>query len=245
MIDTITFDLWNTLISNQPQDHERYRQARVEGTRRILKEYGIDVSFDLWSEAYDQGFERYKQIWNTNSDLSTEEQLKIMLDLLPEKKPKSISSDLMGRLIEAYTSPLLLYPPPSIDGARETLKQIKDEKYKLGLICNTGWSPGKTIRILLEQMGLIDSFDITTFSDEFRIRKPDPRIFHHTLSQLKSPPQRSMHVGDVVELDVLGAKNAGMHSVHFNPNNTPHEQIVPDFTIKHLGELNGILDKLK
>jgi putative hydrolase of the HAD superfamily len=245
MIDTVTFDLWNTLLSNQPQDHDRYRQVRVEGTGRILKEYGIDVALDHWTKSYDDGFERYKQIWRRNSDLSTEEQLKIMLELLPGEKPKIISADLMGKLIEAYTIPLLLYPPPMIEGARETLKQIKDEKYKLGLICNTGRTPGKTIRILLKQVGIIDCFNITTFSDEFRIRKPDPRIFHHTLTQLKSLPRESLHVGDVVELDILGAKNAGMQSVHLNPNNTPYEQIVPDFTIGHLYELKAILDKIK
>ncbi|MFH1336832.1 MAG: HAD family hydrolase [Candidatus Zixiibacteriota bacterium] len=245
MIDTVTFDLWNTLISNWPQDHDRYKQIRVEGTGRMLKEYGIAVSLDRWAKAYDDGFERYKQIWSRNSDLSTDEQLKIMWDILPEEKPKTISADLMERLVEAYTSPLLIYPPPLIEGARETLKQIKEEKFKVGLICNTGRTPGKTIRILLKQVGIIDCFDTTTFSDELRIRKPDPRIFHHTLTQLKSLPQKSLHVGDVVELDILGAKNAGMQSVHLNPDHTPYEQIVPDFTIGHLDELNGILDKLK
>lgn len=60
MIDTITFDLWNTLISNRPMDHDRYRQIKVEGTGRILKEYGISVSLDHLAKAYDDGFERYK-----------------------------------------------------------------------------------------------------------------------------------------------------------------------------------------
>jgi len=245
MIDTVTFDLWNTLISNWPLDHDRYRQIRVKRTGQILDEYGITVSLDHLSKAYDDGFERCKQIWSRNSDLSTAEQQRIMWELLPEEKPKTISADLMERLVEAYTSPLLECPPPLIEGAKETLKQIKEEKFKLGLICNTGRTPGKTIRILLKQVGIIDCFDITTFSDELRIRKPDPRIFLHTLTQLKSLPQKSLHVGDMVELDILGAKNAGMQSVHLNLDHTPYEQIVPDFTIGHLDELKGILDKLK
>ena len=245
MIDTVTFDLWNTLISNWPLDHDRYRQIRAERTIQILGEYGIAVSLDHLVKAYDDGFERYKQIWSRNSDLSTNEQLKIIWELLPEEKPKTISAGLMGRLAEAYTSPLLEYPPPLIEGARETLIKIKKARFKLGLICNTGRTPGKTIRILLKQVEIIDCFDITTFSDELRIRKPDPRIFQHTLTQLKSMPRKSLHVGDVVELDILGAKNAGMQSVHLNPNHTPYEQIVPDFTIGHLDELEGILDTLK
>jgi putative hydrolase of the HAD superfamily len=245
MIDTVTFDLWNTLISNQPQDHDRYRQIRVETTARVLNQHGIPVSLDHLTIAYEEGFESYKVIWRRNEDLSTEEQLKIMFNLLPEEKPKTISADLMGELIEAYTSPLLFYPPPLIEGAEETLRQVKERKFKLGLICNTGRTPGKTIKIFLKQKGMFDYFDVTTFSDELRIRKPHPRIFHYTLDRLRSIPHNSVHVGDVVELDVLGAKNAGMHSVHLNMDNIPYEQIFPDFTIKHLGGLKNVLDKLK
>jgi putative hydrolase of the HAD superfamily len=245
MIDTVTFDLWNTILSNRPQDHDRYRQVRVETIGRILNQHGISVSLDHLTKAYEEGFESYKVIWRRNEDISTDEQLKIMWDLLPEQKPITISADLMEKLAEAYTSPLLIHPPPLIQEAEVTLKQLKGEGYKIGLICNTGRSPGKTIRILLRQTGIMNCFDVTTFSNELRIRKPDPRIFHHTLSELKSSPQQSIHVGDVVELDVLGAKNAEMRSVHFNPDHIQYEQIVPDFTISHLNELTGVLEVLK
>jgi FMN phosphatase YigB (HAD superfamily) len=52
-------------------------------------------------------------------------------------------------------------------------------------------------------------------------------------------------VGDIVELDVLGAKNAGMVSVHFNPNHTRYAEINPDFCIKKLTELKIVLERIK
>ena len=245
MIDTVTFDLWNTLISNWPLDNQRYGRVRVERIKRILKQNRREVSFDDLFQAYDKGFEKCKVIWRQNLDLSTEEQLKIMFDLLEDENMKDIRANLMPKLVEAFVTPVLDEPPPVIDGARETLEQIKKEGYKIGLVCNTGRTPGKTIRILLEQLGMIGYFDFTTFSNEFRIRKPDPRIFLHTLNRLKSHPQNSLHVGDIIELDVLGAKNAGMLSVHFSPDHIPCQQIVPDFTIRHLIELKEVLSNLR
>jgi len=252
MIDTITFDLWNTLISNQPMDNLRYRQRRVESIHKILEQNGLNIKLDELAIAYDKSFEKCDEIWRKNLDLSTEEQLKIMFDFLENEKLRKITQNLMPELTEAFATPILDEPPPLIDGAKETLQQIKKEGYKIGLICNTGRTPGKTIRILLERFGIIHYFDVTTFSNELRIRKPDPRIFLYTLSQLKSHPENSLHVGDIVELDVLGAKNAGMLSVHYHPDKTSHAAIhsqdtkfAPDFSIKKLTELGIILNKIK
>jgi len=122
---------------------------------------------------------------------------------------------------------------------------VKKRGYKVGLICNTGTTPGKTIRVLLERLGMMKYFDVTTFSNELKIRKPDPRIFLHTLSQLKSQPQSSVHVGDLIDTDVWGAKNVGMVSVHLNPDLIPCEEISPDFAIRELRELRRILGDLK
>jgi putative hydrolase of the HAD superfamily len=245
MIDTVTFDLWNTLISNWPLDNQRYGRIRVERIRRILTQNGHKVKSDDLFRAYEVGFEKCKEIWRRNLDISTEEQLKIMLNLLKDDGLKDMPADLMAKLVEAFVSPILDEPPPPIDGAKEILEHLKKVNYKIGLVCNTGRTPGKTIRMLLEQLGMIDYFDVTTFSNEFRIRKPDPRIFHHTLGQLKSLAQNSIHVGDILELDVLGAKNAGMFSVHFTLDHIPYEQIIPDFTIRHLRELKMILSDFK
>jgi putative hydrolase of the HAD superfamily len=245
MIDTVTFDLWNTLLSNWPLDNQRYGRIRVERIKRILKQNGQKVKSDDLFQAYEEGFEKCKEIWRRNLDISTEEQLKIMLGLLKDVGLKEIPPDLMAKLVEAFVSPILDEPPPLIDGAKEILEHVKKVNYKIGLVCNTGRTPGKTIRILLEQLGMINYLAITTFSNEFKIRKPDPRIFLHTLNQLKSLPQNSIHVGDILELDVLGAKNAGMLSVHFSADHIPYEQILPDYTISHLRELKTILNNLK
>jgi len=245
MIDTITFDLWNTLLSNKPQDNQKYGIKRVEEISKILRQNGQKINPDHLVDAYHKGFEKCKETWKRNLDLSTEEQLKIMFDLLNEEKLKNIPQKLVHQLVEVFVSPILRDPPDLIDGAEEILIQLKKKGYKVGLICNTGRTPGRTIRVLLERLGMTKYFDVTTFSDELKIRKPDPRIFLHTLSQLKSQPQSSAHVGDLIDVDVWGAKNVGMVSVHFNPDLIPCDDIGPDFAIGQLKELSWIFGDLK
>jgi HAD superfamily hydrolase (TIGR01549 family) len=47
---------------------------------------------------------------------------------------------------------------------------------------------------------------------EFGIGKPDPRIFHEACRRLGLEPGQVLHVGDDLELDVLAARNAGLHT---------------------------------
>jgi putative hydrolase of the HAD superfamily len=245
MLDTVTFDLWNTLLSNKPQDYQRYRFRRIENLGRVLKQNGKEVGSQHLLDAYLKGFEKCKETWRKNQDLSTREQLQTMFRFVEEEELRDMSYNLMPELMEAYVSPILEDPPEVIDGAQKVLSQTKAKGYRVGLICNTGTTPGSTIVVLLERLGMMRYFDVASFSNELKIRKPDPRIFLHTLSQLKSQPQNSVHVGDLIDADVWGARNVGMISVHFNQELTPCDDAGPDFAITRLEELSWILPDLK
>jgi putative hydrolase of the HAD superfamily len=168
-----------------------------------------------------------------------------MFSFLDDKRFETIPQNLLLKLEEVFLTPILKDPPPLIQGAKKIVKFVQAEGYKIGLICNTGRTPGRIIRELLEKLGMVEYFRALTFSNELKIRKPDPRIFLYTLSQLKSDPANSMHVGDELKLDVLGARISGMTSVHFNPNQIFYTEIQPDFSVKELTELETILQKTK
>jgi putative hydrolase of the HAD superfamily len=42
------------------------------------------------------------------------------------------------------------------------------------------------------------------------LEKPDPRFFASILAAIGVPPERALHVGDVYEIDVVGARAAGL-----------------------------------
>jgi putative hydrolase of the HAD superfamily len=253
MIDTVTFDLWNTLIVNLPLDVEKYRTRRVEGIRRILREHGYDIDSEPLLEAYLKGFEKCKETWRKNLDLSTEDQIANLMGFLDLSNLEAKIENLMPDLAKAYSSPILDDPPELIAGAKGILAELKGDGYRIGLICNTGTTPGRVLRTLLARFGLLDFFQVATFSDELKIRKPDPRIFQQTLRQLGSPPQNSLHVGDLLSVDVMGAKNIGMLAVQLDSGQAFFDEILPecsgeiqpDYSIGELKELKLILDQLK
>jgi len=98
------------------------------------------------------------------------------------------------------------------------VEAMKSQGYRLGVICNTGMAGGRVLREVLRRHGLLDFFDVTVFSNEFGVSKPHPSIFEHTLEALGGvSPAEALHVGDLEELDVEGARRAGLHSALYAP----------------------------
>jgi putative hydrolase of the HAD superfamily len=116
----------------------------------------------------------------------------------------------------AYEDLTLEYLPPLIEGVADAIDRLAG-RYRLGLICNTGYTGGRVLKQVLERHRLASYFGILTFSNEFGWLKPDPRIFHHTLEVLGADPREALHVGDMEELDVAGAHAAGLYSARYLP----------------------------
>jgi len=70
-----------------------------------------------------------------------------------------------------------------------------------------------TLRAKLERLGLADAFDHVLDSHEEGVEKPDPRIFHAALARAGARPEHALHVGDLYEIDVVGARAAGVHAI--------------------------------
>ena len=247
MIDTITFDLWNTLISTSPIDNFKFKNKRIEGFIQILKEERIFSTREKMEQAYDQSFEIYKTIQDGEKDISTREQVEIILKCLKNPEVKKLEEVVLSKLDRVLATQILTDPPELIKGSQEILSYLKDGDYKIGLICNTGRSPGKTLREVLKIRNIAHFFDRFTFSDEQRIRKPNPKIFFSTLEALQSTPSASLHLGDELKSDVLGARRCGMKSAWFKPDwdghqiNFPPEQ-KPDFILQDLVSLKKVLE---
>ena len=96
---------------------------------------------------------------------------------------------------------------------RETLAAVREKGYRVGLISNTGKTPGSTLRVVMEDLGVLQYFGVTTFSNEILVRKPAEGAFKVTLESMKLLPRAAVHIGDDPEKDVEAARNAGMHAI--------------------------------
>jgi len=102
------------------------------------------------------------------------------------------------------------------------------------------------LREVLKRRNIIQFFRVLTFSDELKIRKPNPEIFLHTLKSLNASTSTSLHIGDELESDILGAKRCGMQAgwisldrYKLQPDFQP--EIKPDFILPTISSLKGVM----
>lgn len=95
----------------------------------------------------------------------------------------------------------------------ETLDELKRRGYRLGVISN---SDGRAEAVLGEA-GLLPHFEFVIDSGRVGVEKPDPRIFRLALERMGVQPHEAVYVGDIYEIDVVGARAAGMRAILVDP----------------------------
>lgn len=86
------------------------------------------------------------------------------------------------------------------------LAALKARGLKLVVVSNAN---GR-LRHLFDRVDLTKWFDHLLDSHEWGVEKPDPRLFKHALERSGANPARTVHVGDLYHVDVMGARNAGL-----------------------------------
>ena len=116
------------------------------------------------------------------------------------------------------------------DGAFETLQTLLQRGYRAAVISN---ADGR-VRGLLETAGLSPLLEFVIDSAEVGLEKPDPRIFHAGTDRLGLPPSACAYVGDIYEIDVLGAEAAGLTGILVGDAPAPDTVLrVPDLPGLH------------
>jgi HAD superfamily hydrolase (TIGR01549 family) len=69
-----------------------------------------------------------------------------------------------------------------------------------------------TLHAHLERLGIAHFFDVVLDSYIEGVEKPDPLIFRRALERAHAAPETTLHVGDVYNVDVLGARAAGIEA---------------------------------
>lgn len=121
--------------------------------------------------------------------------------------------------------------------ALETLKLLQEQGYPMHIITN-GFKEVQYIK--LENSGLAPFFDIVVCSEDVGKNKPAPDIFHHALERAGAKATNSIMIGDDYAVDIIGAYNAGMQGILFDPED---KCIIRsgDHKIQHLNEIPGKL----
>lgn len=96
------------------------------------------------------------------------------------------------------------------DDVRPVLDDLRAAGYRLGVITN---NESVHQRRKLATVGLADYFDAVVISGEQGVAKPDAGIFTRGCELIGVAPEQALHVGDLLDADARGARDAGLTGV--------------------------------
>lgn len=244
MIRVVTFDFWETLVKDSADNLRAQRDLRIRALRRALDRAGAPRPEAEVAEAHDRSAAVLQErFWSRRRDPSYEEQVRLVLDCAAPGVAERMPRPQLGELVEAYITPVLRYPPALTPGAADAVRTLAGRGVRVGIISNTGRTPGVILRRFLEGHDLLRHFAVISYSDEVGYRKPGPEIFLQTLRLAGATPAEAAHVGDNPLDDVTGAQGVGMRGVHYAADGRAPAAHA-DLAVASLAELPASLERL-
>ncbi|HWP75114.1 MAG TPA: HAD family hydrolase, partial [Methylomirabilota bacterium] len=172
MIRLVTFDFWDTLVTDAPANLRAQRTLRVAAIRRALRDAGELVSEAEAEDVHERsGVLLAERFWNLNRDPSPEEQLRLVLDTVEPGVAARLAPPAFAAALAGYTEPVLAYPPELCPNAAQAVRELAARGVAVGIVSNTGRTPGAVLRRVLERYGLLAYFGAVSYSDEVGVRK--------------------------------------------------------------------------
>ena len=229
MLRAITFDFWGTLVDAG----DSLKPNRVEFLCRYLRQSPEQVS-----AAYDESWRQFVEALELGLGLSAGTVLSITLDILGT----GLGPQEYAATLRYWEEAMLDNPPRLLEGAADVLHALRARGLYVGLISDTGITPGRVVREMFRRQGLLAAFDWLTFSNEIGVTKRRRQAFVYTLRGLHSRPEEAVHVGDYPPTDVRGAHAVGM-AAGLVLESTGHREGVAeaDFVVEHLRDLPQVL----
>ena len=239
-VDSVIFDLFDTLL--MLESDEVYYRPSLRRLHAFLVANGVNVSFERFSNAY---FEVRDEFYSEARETLEEPHFNLRVSQTLRKLGIEIdsSSPIVAGATMAFAEEFMQHVTPDTQ-AVDVLEQLH-RKYKLGLISN--FAIPECVRILLDKFGLTKFFDIVIISGEVNKRKPSSEIFEMALHGLGAEASRTVFIGDMPDLDIIGPKTVGMKTIWIKrkPTDEPTpDDAKPDATITHLSELLTVLNGL-
>jgi len=247
-IQAITFDLWDTLIvddSDEPVRARRGLKPKPEERRalvhRFLERHGEVADREAVDVAYDTTDAAFREVWyGQNVTWTVRTRLGVLLSGLKRGLPE----EELQELVRLHEEMELEVRPALADGAKEMLEALEG-KYRLGVISDAIFSPGRTLRELLSGYGILRFFEVLVFSDEIGCCKPDPRIFEAAARGLEVDFRRMAHIGDREQKDIDGPRAVGAKGILCTAvKDRGSAGTAADAVCKELRSLPGILEQM-
>jgi putative hydrolase of the HAD superfamily len=224
------FDLDHTLWDFETNAHETLAQLFADYD---LARHGL-FTFAEFSARYSEVNHALWRLYQSNK--VTQQQLREVRFVRTLTRlgvaEADIPTDISARFTDILPRKAAVFPH-----THDVLGYLKHKGYHLHLITN-GFEEVQHIKLASSK--LADYFEEVVTSERSGCLKPDPRMFAHALARAGATAAESLMVGDNLECDVLGAYNAGIDQVYFNPAKRRHFAQTT-YEISSLAELREFL----
>jgi putative hydrolase of the HAD superfamily len=197
-----------------------------------LREKGVN-DFDLFHKNYlahnELLWERYRSGTIRQEELRIKRMWLSLLDFKIADEP--LAREMSIRFLDLLPTRTILFPY-----ALEILDYLAAKKYSLHLITN-GFE--KTQHSKLKFSGLDRYFKEVITSEGSNSLKPNKEIFEYAFEKTGARPPESIMLGDSIEVDIIGAMNAGIDQVFINHHRITTD-IKPTYIVNSLKELEEI-----
>ena len=214
-IKLITFDFWNTIYDSSngtKRNAYRYEVFVNEATK-----LGVKFDENRFQLGLKSSWEYFNNIWKnehrTPSPIDTVSYFWKFMEL-------PYNEESIENVALSFGDCILRHPPKQMVGVKEVISNLYENGYHLGIVSDTGFSPGVVLRKLLHNEGLLNYFTAFSFSDETGVSKPHPASFMKVLSALEHEQKESLHIGDIEKTDIEGAKKLGMRAIRYSGDTT-------------------------
>jgi len=239
----VIFDLGGTLMYERESWHVITPQGD-DALAKYLIEQGMEINLSTFPMEFRRRLNQY--FARREKDLLETTYTYVLLDLLKDKGYTNVPDEIIRQALDslfAITQNNWILE----DDAKPTLKKLEADGYRLGLISNAG--DDKDVQQLVQRFEIASYFDFIVTSAAYSYRKPHRRIFELAIANWYFLPSESVMVGDNLDADIGGAKNAGLYAVWISrragSSSEDQPRVQPDASISTLAELPALLDRLQ
>ena len=213
----LIFDLYGTLVDIHTEEDDTV----WEKTALYFGYYGAHYTGSELKEAFGAALAARKakagQTYECFPDLPMEPVFaQLFRDKGVEENADALGLNAAQLFRISSTDYIRLYPHVT-----DALVALRKKGYKLWLLSN---AQRVFTAFELNHLGLAPYFDGIYISSDYGCRKPDIRFFNALIQEQKLDIGNCLMIGNDLDTDIAGAKNAGLDTLYMHTNLTPPDQ---------------------
>jgi len=219
------FDLDHTLWDFDSNSEQTLKKLYDEYDLKSIGITDFDAFYQVYNTHNDRLWERFRNGFIKREELRWKRIWYTLLDF--KIGDTSLAYEMSAAYLEILPTQKMLMPY-----AKDLLDHCSG-RYTMHLITNgfetTQWQK-------MQFSGIAGYFSEVITSEKSNSLKPHREIFEYALAATGAKAEESIMIGDAIDIDILGAINAGWDQVYFNPKKLAHNR-KPTYEVACLSDL--------